>query len=133
MHNIWDTLKILYLNHSIEQFGSGFKRIDSLCKDAGVRYSYESLEDGFKLIIYRRPIQNVTASVTQNVTLNKLEKTVLYHIESHPDYNRERLADATSKTVRTMQRVLNSLRNKNLVTREGSDKNGRWVVKKQND
>lgn len=128
--------KILYLNHSIEQFGSGFKRIDSLCKDAGVRYSYESIEDGFKLIIYRKPIQNVTSSVTQNVTqnvtLNKLEKTVLYLLESHPDYNRERLADATSKTVRTMQRVLNSLRNKNLVAREGSDKNGRWVIKKQN-
>lgn len=27
--------KILYLNKSIEQFGSGFKRINSLCKDAG--------------------------------------------------------------------------------------------------
>ena len=28
--------KILYLNKSIEQFGSGFKRINSLCKDAGM-------------------------------------------------------------------------------------------------
>jgi ATP-dependent DNA helicase RecG len=27
--------KMLFLNKSIEQFGSGFKRIDSLCKDAG--------------------------------------------------------------------------------------------------
>ena len=27
--------KILYLNKSIEQFGSGFKRINSLCKEAG--------------------------------------------------------------------------------------------------
>lgn len=34
--------KILYLNNSIEQFGSGFKRISSLCKDAGVKYSYEA-------------------------------------------------------------------------------------------
>ena len=29
--------KELYLNRSIEQFGSGFKRIDSLCRDAGIR------------------------------------------------------------------------------------------------
>ena len=34
--------KILYLNKSIEQFGSGFKRIDNLCKNAGVKYSYEN-------------------------------------------------------------------------------------------
>ena len=31
--------KILYLNKSIEQFGSGFKRIDSLCRDAGINYA----------------------------------------------------------------------------------------------
>ena len=33
--------KILYLNKLIGQFGSGFKRINSLCKDAGIKYSYE--------------------------------------------------------------------------------------------
>lgn len=34
--------KILCLNKSIEQFGSGFKRIGSLCKDAGIKYSYKN-------------------------------------------------------------------------------------------
>ena len=37
--------KILYLSKSIEQFGSGFKRIDSLCKDAGIKYAYENKEN----------------------------------------------------------------------------------------
>jgi len=122
--------KILYLNNSIEQFGSGFKRIDSLCKDAGVKYSYEATSEGFKLILYRKLAQNVTINVTQNVTVNKTEQAVLALLNMHPDYTREQLADATSKTVRTMQRVLNSLRNKNLITREGSDKDGKWVVKR---
>lgn len=120
--------KILYLNHSIEQFGSGFKRIDSLCKDAGVKYSYESTTEGFKFIIYRNIIQNVTLNVTPNVTVNKTENTVLTLLKSHPEYNREQLANATSKTVRTIQRVLDSLRKKELVRREGSDKDGYWVV-----
>ncbi len=39
--------KILCLNKSIEQFGSGFKRINSLCKDARIQFSYESDELGF--------------------------------------------------------------------------------------
>lgn len=42
--------KILYLNKSIEQFGSGFKRINSLCKDAGIKYSYEFSDNGFTFI-----------------------------------------------------------------------------------
>lgn len=112
--------KILYLNHSIEQFGSWFKRIDSLCKDAGVKYSYEYNEEGFKVIFYRK--------LTRNVTVNKMEETVISLLKTHPNYNREQLANATSKTVRTIQRVLDSLRGKGLVKREGSDKDGRWIV-----
>lgn len=44
--------KILFLSKTIEQFGSGFKRIDSLCKDAGIKYTYERSDNGFKFIIY---------------------------------------------------------------------------------
>jgi len=80
--------------------------------------------------LYRRLLQNVTVNATQNVTVNKTEQAVLALLKMLPDYTREQLADATSKTVRTMQRVLNSLRDKNLITREGSDKDGKWVIKK---
>ena len=41
----------MFLNKSIEKFGSGFKRIDSLCKDAGIEYLYENGQNGFKFII----------------------------------------------------------------------------------
>ena len=120
--------KVLYLNNSIEQFGSGFKRISSLCKDTGVKYSYEATPEGFKLTFYRKRLDNVTANDTANVTVNKTEQAVLTLLEMHPNYTRDQLADATSKTVRTMQRVLNSLRDKNLISREGSDKDGYWIV-----
>ena len=108
------------MNKSIEQFGSGFKRIDSLCKDAGVKYSYETPELGFSFILSRTPIQNVT--------VNKTEEAVLALLRIHSDYTREQLAESTAKTVRTIQRVLNSLKEKNLIERKGSDKDGIWVV-----
>ena len=60
----------MFLNKSIEKFGSGFKRIDSLCKDAGIEYSYVNGENGFKFIIKRNPLINDTANVTTNVTTN---------------------------------------------------------------
>ncbi|MBD5551790.1 MAG: hypothetical protein HDQ96_11565 [Lachnospiraceae bacterium] len=47
----------------------------------------------------------------------------------NPDYTREELANATSKTVRTMQRTQDSLRKKDLIERIGSDKSGYWKVK----
>lgn len=43
--------KMLYLSRTIEQFGSGFKRIDSLCRDAHIEYSYEESPNGFTLIL----------------------------------------------------------------------------------
>ena len=73
--------KILFLSKSIEQFGSGFKRIDSLCKDAGIKYSYERSDNGFKLIFYRQQlisdIPNVTYDVTYENALNITEQAVL--------------------------------------------------------
>lgn len=60
--------KILYLSKYIEQFGSGLKRIDRLCKDSGIKYSYENKENGFKFIIHRPPAQSDTSDVTSDVT-----------------------------------------------------------------
>ncbi len=124
--------KILYMNKSIEQFGSGFKRIDSLCKDAKIKYSYETTDIGFTFIIYRKPnhliyIDN-TLKVNEQFKLTKTEQLILNLLEINPNYTRDELAEAISKTVRTVQRGLDSLRGKGLITREGSDKSGYWVI-----
>lgn len=129
--------KLLFLSKSIEQFGSGFKRINSLCKDAKIKFSYESDEAGFTFIIHRNKVgeispskTNVTVNVTENVTLNKMEKLVYQLLSSNPQYTREELAEKTSKTVRTIQRTLNSLRDKEYISRIGSDKTGSWEILK---
>ncbi len=124
--------KILYMNKSIEQFGSGFKRIDSLCKDAKIIYSYEATDIGFTFIIYRKAnnviYTNNTLKVNDQFKLTKTEQLILSLLEINPSYTRDELAEAISKTVRTVQRGLDSLRDKGLITREGSDKSGYWVI-----
>lgn len=137
--------KILYLNKSIEQFGSGFKRINSLCKEAGIKYSYEFADNGFTFIFYRKT-KNILAwknenktdgtvngieSGTVNISLNKNEQAVYSLLEKNPYYTRQELADATSKSLRTIQRTLDSLRKKDLIERIGSDRSGYWEVKNQ--
>lgn len=124
--------KVLYLNKSIEQFGSGFKRINSLCKDAKIRYSYQVSDFGFTFIIYRNTESSAKKindnDVTANVTLNKTEQAVYNLLVINQNYTRDELAEATSKTVRTIQRVLDSLKAKDLIERVGSDKTGYWKI-----
>lgn len=126
--------KILYLNRSIEQFGSGFKRIHSLCEDAGIGYSYENTKNGFKFVIARprvhSDISDVTMDVTLNSSLNGTEIAVLAILKQKPDSSRDEIAERISKTVRTVQRALNSLVEKGYIRRIGSKQNPMWQVLK---
>lgn len=122
--------KILYLNKSIEQFGSGFKRINSLCKDAGVEYSYKNTSNGFKFIIYRPQIQSDIPKVTLDVTLNGTEMSVLALLKQKPDSSRDEIAEQISKTVRTVQRALDALKDKGYIERIGSKQNPTWKTLK---
>ena len=122
--------KILYLSKSIEQFGSGFKRINSLCKDAGIRFSYESNELGFKFILFRPLLQSDIPSVSLDVTLNGTEMAVLAILKQTPDSSRGEIADRISKTVRTVQRALDSLREKGYIKRVGSKQDPKWEILK---
>ena len=90
--------------------GSGFKRINNLCKDTKTKFSYEIDEAGFTFIIHRKKAgeissnkTNVTVNVPENVTLNKMGKLVYQLLSSNQQYTREELAEKTSKTVRTIQ------------------------------
>lgn len=122
--------KILFLNKSIEQFGSGFKRIHSLCKDAGIKYEYEKRENGFKFIIKRPNFQSDIESVTLNVTLNGTEKAILLILKQKGDLTREEISGMVSKTVRTVQRALDSLKEKGYIERIGTKQKPIWIVKK---
>ena len=190
--------KILYLNGTIEQFGSGFKRIYHLCKSAGIECSYENAKNGFRFTIHRPVInssdiivansdtksvtsnsgnvtsntknvtsnsgnvttslenvtyepknvtyqdenvtyepKNVTSNVTsntENVTsydnLSKNEMEVLMILMEQERLSREEIAERMLKTVRTVQRSLNSLREKGYIQRIGAKRFYTWEVVK---
>lgn len=124
--------KILFLSKSIEQFGSGFKRINNLCKGAGIKYSYESSNNGFKFIIYRpnfiSDTKNVTYDVTYGNELNSTERYVLAILKENSEISRDEIASKISKTIRTVQRALVSLTEKGYIKRIGAKRNSTWDV-----
>ena len=91
-----------------------------------IKYSYENKDNGFKFIIYRPQAQ----SDILDVTLNGTEKAVYVILKQKPDSSREEIADKISKTVRTVQRALNSLGEKGYIRRVGSKQNPVWEVLK---
>ena len=100
--------KILYLNNSIEQFGSGFK-----------------------LIFYRNNQNNtIYKDETIIINLNDTEEAVYRLLGINPRYTRSELAEKTSKTTRTIQRAFDSLRKKKLIERIRNNKDGYWKILK---
>ena len=96
----------------------------------GFKTMYESDELGFKFILYRPQFQSDIPSVTLDVTLNGTEMAVLAILKQKPDSSRGEIADKISKTIRTVQRALDSLRDKGYIHRIGSKQEPRWEILK---
>ena len=95
-----------------------------------VKHPYENNKNGFKFIFYRPQLQSDIQSVTYDVTLNATEMAVVTILRQKPDSSREEMASKVNKTVRTVQRALDSLKEKGYIRRTGSKQRPMWEVLK---
>ena len=114
----------MYLNKTIDSFGTGFGRVFSICKKEKINYKYGNNEFGF----YRTSIGNI--NVTRNVTikLSSVEKDVLSLIDLKKGIKRSELAQELDKTDMTIHRTIKKLIELNMIRRVGSNKTGYWEV-----
>ena len=124
--------KVLYLCHDIESFGSGFKRVYTLCNQNGVECSYEKTPIGFSFVFLRND-PNAKINVPKNdknvpIFLSKTEKAVYELLKVQPNLTREELSIEISKTVKTVQRALDGLKAKGLIARVGNTRTGYWRI-----
>ena len=73
---------------------------------------------------------DVTMDVALNVALNGTEKAVYAILTQKPDSSREEIGERISKTVRTVQRALDSLKEKGVIRRAGSKQHPYWEILK---
>lgn len=124
--------KVLYLCHDIESFGSGFKRVYTLCNQNGVECSYEKTPIGFSFVFLRND-PNAKINIPKNdknvpIILSKTEKAVYELLKVQPNLTREELSIEISKTVKTVQRALDGLKTKGLISRVGTNRSGYWKI-----
>ena len=116
-------------------FGSGFKKVFSSCEQNDIKFAYESNEDGFSFIFYRK---NVPLNVPLNVSLNTKVRLlindykVLDVLKGNPNQTRENIAAKIGIDKRTVQRSLDRLVEAKYIMRIGSKKTGYWEVIKKN-
>ncbi|MDO4650682.1 MAG: HTH domain-containing protein [Eubacteriales bacterium] len=76
----------------------------------------------------RENVTNVT-DVTNNVTDKTITMNVLESLKNNPELTTEELAQLFSVTGRTIKRAIATLKEAGLITREGSSRKGKWIVR----
>ena len=126
--------RILYLCKDVETFGSGLRKIYSLCGKENIEISYIN-DDSVFTIEFSRSDRNAgesngTINDTTNGTINSLEENVLSLLMKNPRYTSSDLIEKTNKSLRTINRTLASLKAKRLIKRVGSNKSGHWEIER---
>lgn len=126
--------RTLYLCHDIESFGSGFKRVFNACMETDVKYGYDIFPFGFRFIFYRNDPNRIAEAQKENPGkgapqgFTPSEAAVYDLLKEQPGLTREELADRIRKSLKTVQRALESLKSKMLIERAGTARSGYWIV-----
>lgn len=114
----------------MEHWGSGIPRIIDRVVEAGLREpEFIDGDIDLRINIYRRQnSDNVTKNVTKDVTIGTNEGKLIALIAENPTITQTKLAKELDVTTRTIKRILSKLQEEGIVRREGTNRNGRWIV-----
>ena len=123
-------LETLYKCKNVEMFGSGFKKVYSLCESEGIKVKYDLDPYGFSFFFLRN-----SDSVPSKVLLSKddewmndVDRSVLSLIKEKPTLSSKEISDQLNRTPRTVQRSLSSLKERGKIKRIGTMRRGYWEI-----
>ena len=124
--------RILYLCKNVETFGSGLKKIYTLCDEQGVSVSYINEDDDFTLEFSRvdrniMPNNGIINGINYG-EISENELAVLSVLREKPGATISVIAEITEKSARTVARTIDLLKSKGLIERIGSNRKGYWKV-----
>lgn len=125
-----------YLAGFIESWGRGIEKICSACKTEGVPQPVYTIHPGDIMVEFTAPKsfepQNgvVNGVVNGAEGLSEKEKQVLSFVSSNPTATIREIHEALSIGKSTVDRAVKSLKSKGILSREGGDKTGRWILLK---
>ncbi len=121
-------LDILFRSKDVEKSGTGFQRVNDFCKKQNVSWNYRKEAHGFFFEFIRT---NVRINVQINAELTETEQVIFNLIQNNEGISKAEMAIRIGKSEKTVQRLISSLKKKQVIEREGSNKSGYWRIKRQ--
>lgn len=131
---------VLFKCKAIESWGTGLKNTYAVCKQSNVQISYLKEQEGFWFIFYRKeenqnekeiPIMKENQISNVKTTITEIEDLILNEIRKNNNIDRKSLSRITGRSERTVQRVIDSLKQKGSIKRIGTPRNGHWELIEQ--
>jgi len=121
---------VLYSTTYIENWGSGVKRIMEACQKRGVAAPTWTVNGGFVVVIFKRPVKGDTQGVPQGVPQdvpqdNELDDWIEKQIRNNPQISTEDLAKLSNRSSKTIKRHLAKMPHIRYV---GSGYSGHWEI-----
>ena len=113
----------------IEEWGSGIPRMfDEFSKYGLAEPELVDMDGDFRVNFYR---SSVTLKVTEKVTdkFTEREMSVIRLIKNNPRITTTAMSMELGKSRKTISAIIKSLKDRNVIEREGSDPNGIWIIK----
>ena len=125
-------LDVLYRCKDVEKSGTGFKRMNALCNNNGVKWDSLSTPYGFYFNFYRVTSGTLIGILSEPVDVDFTddERQIYMMIKNDSKVTREKLAEAIGKSTRTVQRITDKLTNSGYLIRVGNNRFGYWEVLK---
>ena len=114
----------------IERYGSGIKRIFTICQDYGVKEPlFEEVAQGFKVVLFKQK-DKVTDKVTDNVTdkVTDNQQKMIDLIKENPFISTKQIAEKINISQRKVKENMAKLKQNGFVKRVGSTKSGQWEL-----
>ncbi len=113
----------------IEEWGSGIPRMfDEFSKYGLAEPELVDMDGDFRVNFYRSSVtQRVTEKVTEKFT--EREMSVIRLIKNNPRITTTAMSMELGKSRKTISAIIKSLKDRNVIEREGSDRNGIWIIK----
>lgn len=113
----------------IEEWGSGIPRMfDEFSKYGLAEPELVDMDGDFRVNFYRG---SVTLKGTDKVTdkFTEREMSVIRLIKNNPRITTTAMSMELGKSRKTISAIIKSLKERNVIEREGSDRNGIWIIK----
>ena len=117
-----------YAMKYIEGWGQGIKKVLSACKENGnpePEFSYMS--NGLLVTLRPKTYRNIDPE-NIGLVLDQIDHTILSIMTANPSVSITEISSESDLSIRIVRYRIEKLRKKNVISREGSKKAGRWVV-----